>query len=407
MNSILKLGLLREGKQPPDSRVVLPPELAAAAMAAYPGLEITVQPSAGRCFDDDEYRRAGLTLAEDLMDCDILLGVKEVPVGLLLEGKTYFMFSHTIKKQPYNQKLLARAVNGNIRLIDYECLTDEKGIRVIAFGRWAGIVGAHNGLYMWGRRTGAYDLPRANACRDYADLLRRYENITFPPVRIVTTGGGRVAHGAMELLRNAGIRQVGAEEFLTDSYDEAVFTNLDCDRLYRRHDSDAFDFQDFFRSPAAYRSVFRPYAEKTDLFINSIYWDPAAPAFFSKEEMNDPGFTIQAIADITCDIAPAASVPSTIRASTIENPVYGYDTETQRETAPFQPESVDVMAVDNLPNELPRDASEAFGSQFLEFVLPELLNNNGENDFIKRGTITRAGDLTAEFEYLRDYLEGR
>jgi alanine dehydrogenase len=405
MLTTMKIGLIREGKFPPDNRVVLTPTQARDAADGNPGLEIVAQPSALRAFLDKEYRDAGIPLQEDLGDCDILLGVKEVPVDQLLPGKTYFFFSHTIKKQAYNRHLLQEILRRDIRLIDYECLTDDHGIRVIAFGRWAGIVGAHNGLYTWGKRTSAYSLKRAHNCRDYAELVSQYPTVEFPAMKIATTGSGRVANGANELLRRAGIREVSPKELLENDFEEAVFSNLRCEHLYRRRSDGGFGLQHFFSHPGEYESIFEPYTRTVDLFINSIYWDPAAPAFFSLDDMEKNNFRIRTIADITCDIAPVSSIPSTIRPSSIEDPVYGFDPASRTETEPYLGDFIDIMAVDNLPNELPRDASESFGEQFLGHVLPALLEGR-DNAFLGRGTIARDGDLTRPFEYLRDYVEG-
>jgi len=398
----MKIGLLREGKQPADQRVVLTPDQVRMALKQHDDLDIVVQPSTDRCFIDAEYTEAGIALQEDLSDCDVIIGVKEVPLAELLEGKTYFMFSHTIKKQPYNQKLLRKILNKNIRLIDYECLTNEHGMRVIAFGRWAGIVGAHNGLYTWGERTKAFGLKRASACHDYADLIQQYDDIQFPPLRIVTTGNGRVAQGAWEVLSKMGIRRISPDAFLNSTFEEAVYTPLLCEHLYARNSDKGFELQEFFSHPELYHSIFEPYTKRTDLFINSIFWDPKAPAYFTLQQMATPDFSIGAIADITCDIAPEASVPSTIRPSTIADPVYGFDPESGKEAAPYSGK-IDVMAVDNLPNELPRDASASFGEQFLDNVMPELVLSRSA--FLDRATITRSGGLTEQYDYLSDYVK--
>lgn len=400
----MKIGIIREGKTPPDSRVVLTPKQVKLALDRFEQLDIYVQPSPHRCYSDAEYQNENITLKEDLSDCDVLIGVKEVPIDALYPNKIHFFFSHTIKAQPYNRKLLQAILEKNIQLIDYECLTDDNGVRVIAFGRWAGIVGAHNGLYTWGKRTGTFDLKRANECKDFEALKKLYNNIEFPPIKIVVTGNGRVAQGAIEVLSSAGIRAVTPSAFLEEEFDEAVFTQLSCSELYARKSDGGFDQMEFYKQPHLYTSIFEPYQSVTDLFINAIYWDPKAPAYFSLEDMRSEDFSIKVIADITCDIAPEASVPSTIRPSTIADPIFGFDPQQEKEVAPFQSNAIDVMAVDNLPNELPRDASESFGEQFINEVLPELLKD--QSAFIDRASIAKDGDLTAKYEYLRSYVEG-
>ncbi len=402
-DSTLRLGLLREGKTPPDARVALTPDQCAYLLDKYP-LQISVQPYPKRSYSDQEYADAGIELKEDLSDCDYLLGIKEVPVADLLPGKTYFMFSHTIKKQAYNRKLLQAILAKRIRLIDWEVLTQENGARVIAFGRFAGMVGAHNALYTYGKRTGAFDLPRMHGLPSYADMKKVYQNISVPPIKIVLTGNGRVGNGAAEVLRDMGIRQVSPKDFREKDFPEAVFTQLDPDDYVARKDDSSFSLQEFFADPTGYKSIFAPYAAQADIFINGIFWDNRAPAFFTLAEMADPDFKIEVIGDITCDIAPVSSIPSTIRSSTIAEPVYGFDPATGKEIEAFQPSGIDIMAIDNLPNELPRDASEAFGTMFIESVLPELLQE--QSAMLDRATIARKGQLGPHFKYLEAYVSG-
>ncbi len=400
--NMIKIGVIREGKVPPDARAPLTPEQCAEAMVELP-LRIVVQPSPVRCFRDEEYRAHGVPLQEDLRDCDVLLGVKEVPIDLLMPEKTYLFFSHTMKKQSHNRRLLQAIVEKKIRLIDYEALTNERGERLIAFGFYAGIVGAHNALWTWGRRTGQFSLPRLCESHDYAEVLAIYEKLRLPPLRIVLTGGGRVASGAAKNLGDIGIRKVSPEEFLNKDFSHAVFTQIHAADYVARRDGQAFDKQHFYAHGDAYASAFAPYYRRADIFINGIFYDKKSPVFFSLEEMQGSDFKVAVIADITCDIMPDSSVPSTIRASKISDPVYGFDPKTGLETSPFQPDAVDVMAIDNLPSELPRDASAFFGRQLLERILPELLKGS-DSAAIRRGMVTEDGGLTQQFDYLHDYL---
>jgi alanine dehydrogenase len=399
----MKIGIIKEGKTPPDSRVPLTPQQVAAINQSEK-VKIVVQPSPSRCYTDQEYLAAGVELTEDLSDCEVLMGVKEVPISQLQSNKTYFFFSHTIKKQSYNRKLLQAILKQNIRMIDYETLTDDKGRRLIAFGRWAGIVGAHNGVMTYGNRTKAYDLPQMNNFKDFAEAQAFYKNLRLSKMKIVLTGTGRVANGARETLEAMGIQRISPIDFLQNEYENAVFTQLDCIDYAARKDGKAFDLQDFFNHPSEYTSIFQPYTQVADLMINGIYWDNAAPVFFTTEDMRQPNFNIKAIADITCDIAPVSSIPSTLFAATIAEPVFGYDVNAQTATEPYQSHTVDMMTIDNLPNELPRDASQNFGEQFSEFILPELIQP--ESEMIARATIAENGDLTSYFEYLRDYVQG-
>lgn len=398
----MKIGIIREGKIPPDSRVPLIPEQCAAVMGQNNGLDVVVQPSPGRCYPDEAYRHQNIKLTEDMQSCDVLMGVKEVPIDQLIPNKTYFFFSHTIKEQPYNRKLLQTALQKNIRLIDYEVLTDERGKRLIAFGKFAGMVGAHNGIMTYGKRTGMFDLVRMKDCLDYAEARQVYKKMSWPAMKVVLTGTGRVGRGAALVLRDMGIRQVTPTEFLDNQYDEAVFTVLACADYAARKDGKPFQKQDFYENPSAYKSIFSPYASVADVMINGIYWDNEAPAFFTLEEMKEEDFSIQVIADVTCDIAPISSIPSTLRPSTIPEPVFGFDPETGLETLAYQSEAIDMMTIDNLPNELPRDASKAFGQQFMEHILSELLKP--ESKVIERATVAVGGKLGPHFQYLRDYV---
>lgn len=399
----IRIGIIREGKVQTDARVPLIPEQCMLLKEKYPFIDINVQSSTLRCYADLEYKSQGVEIIEDMEECDILLGVKEVPVEQLVANKTYLFFSHTIKEQPYNRKLLQAVVEKHIRLIDYECLTDEKGLRVIAFGRWAGIVGAHNGLFAWGKKTGLLQLQRVGEFKDFESLKLKYQGISVPPVRIAITGDGRVANGAVEVMELLKIRKVSPEEYLTHDFDEPVFVQLSPKYLYINRYGKEFDLKHFFDSPQEYDCHFKEYYRKTDLMINAIYWDPDAPPFFTKEEMDLPEFKIKTIADIACDIN--GSIPATHRVTTIDDPVFGYDPVAEKETEPYQLDTIDIMAVDNLPNELPRDASQSFGEQLIEHVMEELLYEKG--DMIQRATIAENGHLGQYYQYLSDYLEGR
>jgi alanine dehydrogenase len=398
----VKIGIIREGKTPPDARAPLTPEQCAEAMVELP-LRVVVQPSPVRCFKNEEYVAHGIHLQEDLSDCDVLLGIKEVPDEQLLPGKTYLFFSHTMKKQPHNHHLLQAVLEKKIRLIDYEALTDERGKRLIAFGFYAGIVGAHNALWTWGQRTGQFALPRLCESHDYAEVLEVYEKLQLPPLRIVLTGTGRVSTGAAKNLRDMGIRQVSPEEFLENDFSEAVFTQIAAQDYVAHRDGQVFEKKHFYSHGEEYVSTFARYYRRADIFINGIFYDKKAPVFFTTAEMQEADFRIKVIADATCDLVPGSSVPSTIRASKIADPVYGFDPVSGLETPPYQSGSIDVMAIDNLPSELPRDASAFFGRQLLEKILPEVLKGRA-SDAICRGMIAENGRLTPEFEYLTEYV---
>lgn len=396
----MKIGIINEGKVPPDSRVPLSPQQCSLFLQE-PLLELVVQSSPGRCYTDEEYRQAGVSIVHDVSDCDILMGVKEVPVNQLIPNKTYLFFSHTIKKQPYNQHLLWAILDKNIRLIDFEALTDIRGKRVIAFGKFAGMVGAHNALWAYAQRTREFGLPRLKSLVNYAAAKEIYLETKIPPIKVVLTGTGRVATGAALVLSDMRIERVPPKEFLTKKFDHSVFTQLASDHYAAPNDGSVFHKKDFYENPAAFHSIFMPYTEVADVMINGIYWDSRSPEFFTQKDMASSKFRIMTIADVTCDIAPVSSIPSTLKASTIDDPVFGYDPKTGKETAPFQPNAIDMMTIDNLPNELPRDASTAFGQMFMEHVMPELFKK--KSDMIDRATVTENGELGKHFRYLEDY----
>ena len=400
----MKIALIREGKTPSDFRVPLTPEQCHLLNEKFQGVEMVVQPSDIRCFTDKEYEEQGIKVVRDVDDCDILLGVKEVPIEQLVPGKTYLFFSHTIKKQAYNRGLLQHIVKKKIRMIDYECLTDKHGIRVIAFGKWAGVVGAHNSLFTWGKKTGKLPMNRVSRYMDFAALSQYYSQISIPPVRIIITGDGRVAEGAVEVMDMLNIKRASPEDYLDNTnHQDAVYTQLSPKDIYTHESGKPFDLKEFFSKPQQFICDFKKWYSITDVMINAIYWDPRAPRYFTLEEMCLPEFRIKVIGDISCDIN--GSVPATLRATTIADPVMGYDPRTRKETVPFQPNSIDIMAIDNLPNELPRDASESFGNVMADRVIPELLKPRSE--MIERATIAKDGDLTGRFEYLRGFLEGK
>jgi saccharopine dehydrogenase (NAD+, L-lysine-forming) len=402
----MKLGIIREGKVPPDSRVLFTPEQCVALQEKY-DIQFVVQPSPGRCLPDEAYRAAGITVQEDIADCEVFMGIKEVPEDQLVANKKYFFFSHTIKAQPYNKELLQKVLKENITLFDYEVLTNDKKQRVIAFGRFAGIVGAHNGMMTYGNRTKAFDLEQMHKYDDYAAAIAYYKTLSFPKMKIVVTGTGRVANGAAEVFDYMEIKKVSPQDFLTKEYEEAVYTQLDCvDYAAPKDSNKAFELMDFFKNPTEYKSIFAPYTKVADVLVNGIYWANEAPAFFSKEDMKTEDFSIKVIADVTCDIAPVASIPSTLFATTIAKPVFGYDPATESAIAPYQAHTVDMMTIDNLPNELPKDASKSFGMQFTEHVIEELLGLK-DTGMLERSMIANKGQLGPCFQYLTDYVSGK
>ena len=401
----MKIGIIKEGKTPPDKRVPLSPTQCQEIMQNYPQIDLVVQKSAIRKFKDEDYATLGVKLVDDVADCDVLLGVKEVPIEDLIPNKKYFFFSHTFKKQPYNRKLLQAIIEKNIQLIDWETITNAKGQRLIAFGRFAGIVGCFNGLLGYGLKTKRYELKSAHLCEDRKEMEGELAKLNLPSnFKLVITGAGRVAGGAIEVLEKTNIKRVSPQDFLNTAFDEPVYTQLDVEDYVKRDDDAFFDIPAFFSDPSGHSSNFIRYAAVADVYVACHYWDNRSPFIFTREDVKSPNWNISLVADVSCDID--GPVATTLRPSTIANPFYGYNPQSEEEVDFNLENSIGVMAVDNLPCELPKDASVSFGEMFIDHVLEPLLGNDPE-DIIYRASETKEGQLTPHFAYLQDYLEGK
>ena len=396
---MIRIGLIREGKIPADNRVALIPSQCKWLHKNFPDIRVIAQSSPHRCFSDKEYQMAGVEIKEDMHDCDILFGIKEVPVKDLVPGKTYLFFSHTKKQQLYNQQLFHSIIEKKITLIDYECMEHDDGQRILGFGFFAGVVGAHNGIMAYGERTGQYHLERVYIQHSFRQLIHTYFGLKLPDIKVALTGSGRVAHGLLEVMNLLGIIEVEPDEYLGRSFTYPVFTQLKGADLYAHKLTGTYNRDDFHRNPQDYACKFHPYTKVTDILMNGIYWEKTMPRLFEWEHMAEPGFHIQTIADITDD--KDGSVPCNLGDNSIEQPIYGVDKITRQKTQPYLPGSVDMMAVGNLPNELPRDASRYFGEQLIKYVLENLIR--GGSKVIDRATMVKDGKLTKHFEYLKEY----
>jgi alanine dehydrogenase len=399
----LKVGILRETKNPPDRRVPLTPPQIIALQELYPHVQFYIQPSDIRSYSDEEYEYLDLPLKEDLRDCDILMGVKEVDKRTLIPGKTYMFFAHVIKKQPHNSEMFKALADNKITLIDYELMTTEEGQRIVAFGRYAGIIGAYNGLRAKGIKTNKFKLKPAHQCHDLNEMWAGLKLIQLrPDLRILITGEGRVANGAMETLNICNIVKVSPEEYLTKDFDVPVYTQLGPKHYVRHKSNRTFEFRHFKENPDEYESSFHPYTAITDILIAGHFWDPRSPRFFTREDMKSPGFRISIIADISCDIN--GGIPSTLRTTTISDPFYAYNPYLEAEDPEFShPGNIAVMSIDNLPGELPRDASFDFGKQLSLNVMHDLFTGM-KSPMIRKATILKKGKLTENYMYLYDYL---
>lgn len=400
----MKFGIIRERKSPPDRRVVFSPEALVKFKSEWPGAEIKVEASPIRVFSDQEYIDKGFEVTDDVSDCDVLIGVKEVPVESLIPNKKYFFFSHTIKKQPHNQKLLQAVLEKKIELYDHETITRPDHTRLIGFGRYAGIVGAYNGLRAFGLKFELFDLPKAEALRGTDEMVARLKRITLPPVKIVLTGHGKVGNGAKHILDAIKIKEVGVGDFLSKKFSDAVYTQIDVMDYNIRIDGKDLGKQDFYAHPNEYKSNFERFAKAADIFMAGHFYGNGAPVILTRDMLRDPQNKIKVVADISCDVA--GPIESTIRASTIADPLYGYYPAEGKEVDFRHPGAVVVMAVDNLPCELPKDASEGFGEMFLEHVIPAFFNGD-KDGLLERAKITENGRLTQRFSYLRDYANAK
>ncbi len=401
----ITFALIKERKTPPDRRVVFSPKKCQEVMNSFPEAKIIVEASDIRIFRDDTYRKWGCEVTEDVSSADVMLGVKEVPVDALIPNKKYFFFSHTIKKQPYNRKLLQAILEKKIELYDHETIVNEEGHRLIGFGHYAGLVGAYNGFRLLGERDTLFNLPKAEKLHDLAHMKEALDTITLPThLKIILSGTGKVARGAKEILDHLGIREVQDEAYLNQSFNEPVYCLIDVTEYNRRKDGKPVDKFEFYKDPSGYESDFMKYARVSDIFIAGHFYGSGAPYLFTREDAKKPEFKIGIIADISCDVD--GPVASTIRSSTIADPFYAYDPATESEVPVGTPHSIAVMAVDNLPCELPRDASEGFGRMFSKYVLPAFFNSDADGILARAKMTTSEGKLTERFAYLEDYVKG-
>ena len=400
----MKFAVIQERKSPPDRRVVLDPKSCKNLLSTFPSAELIIESSPIRAFSDIDYSSAGLEVVADVSAAEVLIGVKEVPIEALIPNKSYFFFSHTIKKQPYNRKLLQAILDKNITLYDHETLVNESNHRLIGFGYYAGVVGAYNGLRALGLKLNCFELPKATDLNDRAALNAQLDLLTIPNVKIVLTGSGRVGQGAKEILDHLNIKKVSVDQFINNSFKEAVYVQLDVLDYCKRKDGTNIGKKDFFNYPEAYQSTFDRFTSVADFFIAGHFYGKGAPAFFTREQAKSPRFNLKVVADISCDID--GPVACTIRPSTIDKPIYGYDAETETEVNFSNASAIAVMAVDNLPCELPKDASEGFGHTFVEKIIPAFFNQDAFG-VLKRSKMTENGKLTDAFSYLQAYIEGK
>ncbi|CAA9201236.1 hypothetical protein FLA105534_03489 [Flavobacterium bizetiae] len=400
----MKFGIIKERKNPPDRRVVFSPNELAKLKQTYHDAIVEVESSDIRIFSDVQYKSMGITVTEDISGCDVLFGVKEVPVDNLIPDKAYFFFSHTIKKQPYNQKLLKAILEKNIDLYDHETIVDDQNRRLIGFGKYAGMVGVYNGIRAFGIKFELFKLPKAETLAGKDALIAHLKRLNLPALKFVVTGTGKVGSGAKEILDAIKVKEITVENYLTKNYAQPVYVQLDVLEYNKRIDGEVIDFRDFIEHPDQYVSDFEKFTKVSDIYFAGHFYATGAPMILTKEMLNASDCKLKVVADISCDVN--GPIACTVRSSTIEEPIYGYFPLEDREVEVFHPAAVVVMAVDNLPCEIPKDASEGFGEQFMEHVIPAFFNGD-KDGILQRAKITEKGKLTERFSYLQDYVDGK
>ncbi|WP_293872405.1 NAD(P)-dependent oxidoreductase [Flavobacterium sp.] len=401
----MKFGIVKERKIPVDRRVVFTPEELVRLQNEHPEATVRVESSEIRVFNDDVYRNLGVEIANDISDCDVFFGVKEIPVDYLIPNKKYFFFSHTIKKQVHNRELLQVILNKNIELYDHETIVDTNNRRLIGFGRYAGIVGAYNGFRAFGLKYDLFNIPKAETLQSKEDLFARLKRQILPNIKIVLTGHGKVGMGAKEILDGMKLKQVSSDDFLNKIFSEPVFTQIDVLDYNKRIDgTKAEKNEDFFNNPQLFTTNFERFSKVADIFMAGHFHGNGSPNILTRAMLQAADCKIKVVADISCDVD--GPIACTIRASSIAEPFYGYLPNENKEVSFKHPGSIMVMAVDNLPCELPRDASEGFGEMFMEHVIPSFFNND-KDGILERAKMTENGKLTPRFAYLQDYVDGK
>ena len=400
----MKFGILKERKNPPDRRVVFSPNELTRLKQKYQNVSVKVERSDIRIFDDAQYENLGIEVTDDISDCDILFGVKEVPIENLIPNKSYFFFFYFIKKQPYNRELLQAILQKNIDLYDYETIVDSENRRLIGFGRYAGIVGAYNGIRAFGIKFELFKLPKAETLSGKDALISHLKRLVLPPLKFVITGTGKVGNGAKEVLDAIKIKEVSPENYLTKNYAQPVYTQIDVLEYNKRKDEQILDFSDFYKNPKEYVSDFEKFTKVSDIYITGHFYGNDAPVILTREMLKANDCKIKVVADVSCDVN--GPIACTLRSSTIAEPLYGYLPDENKEVDVFHPAAIVVMAVDNLPCELPKDASDGFGEMFVQHVVPAFFNND-KDGILQRAKITEKGKLTPRFSYLQDYVDGK
>lgn len=400
----MKFGIIKERKNPPDRRVVFSPEELVRLKEEYPSIAIKVERSDVRIFTDKEYSDLGIEVTNDVNDCDVFFGIKEVPAEALVPNKKYFFFSHTIKKQVHNRKLLQAILDKNIELYDHETIVDANNNRLIGFGKYAGIVGTYNGFRAFGIKFELFNLPKAETLSGKQAMIEKLRRQILPPIKIVVTGCGKAGMGVKEILDAMKIKQVSVANFLTKIYSEPVYVQIDVLEYNKRKDEQILGNSDFYTNPTEYISNFERFTKVSDIYLAAHFYGNDAPVILTREMLQSKDCKIKVVADISCDVN--GPIACTLRSSTIAEPLYGYLPIENKEVPYTHPAAIVVMAVDNLPCELPKDSSEGFGEMFMQYVIPSFFNDD-KDGILQRAKMTENRKLTERFNYLQDFVDGK
>jgi len=406
---INSIGIIKESRSD-ESRAPISPSQILQIIEQYPDINFFVEPCDRRTFKNEEYAECGAKIKEDLNNCDLLFGVKEVDVNRLIPNKTYVFFSHTYKlnKETLSnaqgtpgmdkKELLKSILSKNIKLIDYENIRDANGARYLGFGRFAGIVGCYNALNLFLLQNNFQPLARAHKINNYERIINNLSEVCFPNLKLLVTGDGRVNKGVQEVLKFTNIKKVSPKDFLEKNYENPVYSNLDTKDYVIHKTKKPFELKHFIEFPKEYEATTFEYLKESDIYISAHYWDPNSPKIFTKNQIKEFS-KLKIIGDVTCDVD--GSIPTTIKSTTIEEPNFYLNTETFLETD--KPKSnLAVMAVDNLPSELPRDSSTEFGNGIVKEVIPFILGK--DDGRILNSTIADKGSFLEKYNYLENYI---
>jgi saccharopine dehydrogenase (NAD+, L-lysine-forming) len=432
------LGIRREDKNPWERRVPLIPVHARELLRQLP-LGIIIQPSPIRVFSDEDYRREGVTVSEDLSLCSIVLAVKEIPEDFFLDGRAYVFFSHTIKGQSHNMPMLRRMMERRATLVDYEKILDDKGRRLVFFGRQAGLAGMIDTLWALGRRLlmDGIRTPFADIRQTikYASLVEAKEAVqkagwkihnhgldsSLVPLVFGFTGYGHVSQGAQEIfdllpfeeVEPGRVRDLFRKKYYSDKkVYKTVFKEEDL--VVPKRGRPKFDLQDYYHNPQNYRPVLEGFLPYLTVLVNAIYWAPQYPRFVTKKALGklwkgtQPP-RLRVIGDITCDID--GSIECTVKSTEPSHPVFTYDVRTGEAADGFKGRGPAVMAVDNLPAEIALESSVFFSQTLMPFI-PGLVGADFEADFsrcglpaeLKRATVLFRGEFTPDYAYMHEFL---